>query len=507
MKKIQFTSKLLSDVIINQKAATEGNQTTLDFIPGSSWLGVAAGTLYRLLNNEESFLVFHSGKVRFGDAHPLYSGKESGMPVRASRIPAAWYTQKNKKTSDGVFIAPPSAHGPAEVIQYKQCRSGFVVKTSDGNFLEIDPARGFAVKSAYDSSKRRAEDEKMYGYESLSSGSLWGFEVEFDEDVPDSLALKVKDALTGMRRIGRSSTAQYGLVDISAEPFSLPCETIGITEPDNNDGFWIYAESRLIFTDKDGLPLFLPAPGQLGLKNGKVCLEKSRIRFFQYAPFNNTRMTRDPDRCGIEKGSVFFVSGASQADVDMQVATRGVGSFLNEGFGKILVNPFFLEADKLSSRLKGNVVQQDKEMPPKDPVNPDLNKFTGKEKLLLQYLQEEREMSIQESRIFDKVNQYFSKAGESGVFQNEAFAAQWGTIRSLAVRAKSKEDLGKQLFEIPDDRKGKKGGYLMHGVAKDKWEGRPLKMLKNFFDSLEEDIAIPAVINLAAEMAKKSKRR
>jgi hypothetical protein len=33
---------LLSDIIINQKAATEGPNKTLDFIPGSNFLGIVA---------------------------------------------------------------------------------------------------------------------------------------------------------------------------------------------------------------------------------------------------------------------------------------------------------------------------------------------------------------------------------------------------------------------------------------------------------------------------------
>ena len=40
---LAFAAELLSDVILNQKAATEGPNKTLDFIPGSCFLGIVAG--------------------------------------------------------------------------------------------------------------------------------------------------------------------------------------------------------------------------------------------------------------------------------------------------------------------------------------------------------------------------------------------------------------------------------------------------------------------------------
>ena len=68
MKEIYFKVTLLSDVVLNSSLATEGNMTSLDYIPGSNFLGMIAGKLYENLNINESYLLFHSGKVRFGDA-------------------------------------------------------------------------------------------------------------------------------------------------------------------------------------------------------------------------------------------------------------------------------------------------------------------------------------------------------------------------------------------------------------------------------------------------------
>ena len=46
MVKMKFTCTLLSDVILNQNAGSKERQSTLDFIPGNVFLGIAAGKLY-----------------------------------------------------------------------------------------------------------------------------------------------------------------------------------------------------------------------------------------------------------------------------------------------------------------------------------------------------------------------------------------------------------------------------------------------------------------------------
>ena len=73
MNKMQFICTLLSDVILSQNAGSKENQSTLDYIPGNVFLGIAASGLYSKLSAAESMTLFHSGKVCFGDAHPLFN--------------------------------------------------------------------------------------------------------------------------------------------------------------------------------------------------------------------------------------------------------------------------------------------------------------------------------------------------------------------------------------------------------------------------------------------------
>jgi hypothetical protein len=332
MKILQYRCTLCTEVILNVKSATEGNNQTLDFIPGNNFLGIVAGELYSLLKPEESLIIFHSGKVRFGDAHPEIDGK------RALRVPASMYYPKLKKPSDVCYIhhvydREKDTEDSGEPQQLKQCRAGFYIFEKD-RVKEVEVKKSFAIKSAYNRELRRSKDEAMFGYESLDKGMTFLFEIAADEDVDTILMDKIHEAICGEKRIGRSRTAQFGLVFI--EPSSYIDK---VNYPVTSDSVYIYADSRLIFLDNNGLPTFQPTIKDFGLDAGTINWKKSQIRTFQYAPWNFKRQASDADRCGIEKGSVIAIE-------QMQGALKPyVGSYQNEGFGKIIVNPDFLETD------------------------------------------------------------------------------------------------------------------------------------------------------------------
>ncbi|MDD4191712.1 MAG: hypothetical protein PHI28_10295, partial [Mangrovibacterium sp.] len=155
-----FKCTLLSDVIINQTAGTEGVRQTLDFIPGNAFLGIAAAELYN--DPADSMLLFHSGKVRFGDAHPFFLGQ------RSLRVPASWYQKKGDDNRSEVFIhhgIPPDGlrDDDGAPVQGKQRRDGFIVKQDEMTVVTVKVEKSFAIKSAYDRKTRRSADRKMYG--------------------------------------------------------------------------------------------------------------------------------------------------------------------------------------------------------------------------------------------------------------------------------------------------------------------------------------------------------
>lgn len=469
MSTIKLKCTLLTDVILNQKSATEGNRKTLDFIPGNNFLGIVASALYDEVDRQDALILFHTGDVKFGDAHPSVEG------IRGLKIPASMYYPKLKKMTDECYIhhlIPNLDAVDLKNKQLKQCRSGFYC-FSRNEGREVQTVMNFAIKSAYDKANRRSKDEMMYGYESLAKGSTFYFEVDFN-DKSETYREKVKSCLIGKKRIGRSRSAQYGLVEIEEFNFIQP-ESVET----NVDYVTVYADGRLIFLDEFGVPTFRPSAKDLGFSNGEeICWEKSQIRTFQYAPWNFKRQTYDMDRCGIEKGSVFVV----KLNGTCTSYPKYVGCYQNEGFGKVICNPSFLEADK-----DGKSVCKMSET-----CSPSTNVLNAVENnsLLLKYLKKKKADDDLRHRIYSAVNDFVS-SNLKNFKGEERFASQWGAIRGIAMRCEEN-----RLKEAILD-------YISHGVASEKWEKkRRNEILKCFLDCFSEAGLKKAVINLAAEMGK-----
>lgn len=487
MKTLQFKCTLLTDVIINQKAATEGNQQTLDFIPGSNFLGIAAQKLYNEDKYKQASLIFHSGKVRFGDAHPAISS------VRGLRVPAVMtYPKENKEV---YYIMHYNKD-----LQLKQCREGFY-SFENNQGIEIPVHKSFAIKSKYDRDLRRSKDEAMYGYQAIEAGTRMFFEIEMDDDVDNQIVEEIKESIIGQKRIGRSRTAQYGLVKIEVAEF----ENIPSQKPENGI-VAVYADSRLIFIDENtGLPTFRPTPKQLGIDapGATIICEKSQVRTFQYAPWNFKRQTRDADRCGIEKGSVFYVKSSSCPET-----SQYVGNFKSEGFGKVIYNPEFLNYGENHKATFQLLSTKDKNYPinKNDDDESLFDNVKCQETNLIKFLRHQQKKEKLELDTIELVNKFVSE-NEINFEGKESFASQWGNIRKIAMQYKTKQEIVDKLFA--DSKEKGKSGYLMHGVAKDKWDERKRReKLERFIEKKLTDENIEfAIINLAAEMAKICRRK
>lgn len=124
MKEIYFKVELLSDIVLNSSLATEGNMSTLDYIPGSNFLGIVAAKLYNG-NTDENYEIFHSGKVRFGDATISKDGFVSYT------MPGMYYTDKLKKdlSYDSIYLdylidrKNPPIDTAGKNVQLKQVRA------------------------------------------------------------------------------------------------------------------------------------------------------------------------------------------------------------------------------------------------------------------------------------------------------------------------------------------------------------------------------------------------
>lgn len=468
----QFKCTLKTDVILNQKSASEGPNKTLHFIPGSVFLGIVAKHYSKF--GDDAIRIFHSGDCRFGDAH-LAAGDN-----RTLHTPASFFHPKLESTSSerlNYHFIPDPVPEDLKMLQLKQSRDGYY------NFSSI-PAKkvsaetSFSLKSAYDRGKRRAEDEKMYGYESLTKGQAFFFEVEStDKEILTAISIH----LVGLQHIGRSRTAQYGLAEITEEPFINQLSTSAPFK----DGFYtVYADSRLIFMDKNGLPTLQPTAKDLGYgENSQIVWSLSSIRTFQYAPYNWKRKSFDADRFGIEKGSVFVVKSDSTPSVSTYV-----GFYKNEGFGKVIYNPGFLNIPTISTYEERNSEDR-REEPDK------LLDISQNDSPLMAFLKKKHNDDLIVSGITQSVNQWAKEYQR--LFKNESFASQWGEIRSIAYQSRSEE------YET---LKEKIVRFLDHGVAAERWKDRSrLKLLIGFMDDRHNDAPRyewMAVINLANVMQK-----
>jgi hypothetical protein len=414
-----YKCTFLSEVILQASSNTQGNVVLADFIAGSNFLGMVASDYDHF--KTDAFKVFHSGDVRFGDGHMAVDDKES------YKTPLCYF---NLKTESNTFYNRLHLSDEEEQRlrdeqkQLKQIRSGFM--NSDCKYLK--PSYNYAQKSKHSREYRRSEDEGMFGYSALKKGTEWIFKVDYKDE---QFISDVEERLIGKRRLGKSKSAQYGQVEIKSMMKPSPLETF---IPDNNLTY-VYFNSRVALVDKEGNPQVTPSIENLGLKSGTIDWGKTQLQHSSYNPYNYTRKTKEYTRVVLNKGSVIVIKGLN----DKESLLKGIGVYLNEGFGEVLVNPKFLE--------------------PKEPIVKEFEKGTiytkAKKPLdenLLEFLRHKEEQEEDNFAVATEVqNKYKKLLGAS--------KSQWGEIRSIAAMVSSKKELIQEIEK-----------YIETGVAKQQWE-------------------------------------
>lgn len=496
-KVVKFRCRLLSDVILQGQSTVGQLQRSLDFIPGNTFLGIMARN-YDTYSKEQQMALFHNGAVRYGDAHPINSGGN----IRSLKIPASLYYPKLKGMEGGLYIhhiynRSEDREDGGRPQQLKQCRNGFYVFDMSNNEMGlVELEKTLSLKSAYDRERRASEDKKMYIYESLKAGAEFLFEVDYDDE---NLKDLIVDGLTGTHFVGRSRTAQFGHVEITV------CDYQDIPSNDmreDEDYVTVYADGRLIFLDGHHSATFRPTPEQLGVDGGVIDWSKSQIRTFQYAPWNGKRQAYDTDRCGIEKGSVFVVKAHGWKK---ESDSTYVGSYKNEGFGKVIYNPDFLQHAKGTNGLSSYKIM------PLEEETEVATEPISETSPLVRHLKRAKEEDKILSFIYKEVNNFIVRYSEyyydsPNTKERESFASQWGQIREMAKKDKGNSDLKSDIngfLNKTDDRRKK-------------WNNNQrLNKLNQFIESISKyqgtaiiaksEMVRTALLNLSIEMAKKSR--
>ena len=487
MKEIFYKVTLLSDVVLNSSLATEGNMSSLDYIPGSNLLGITASKLYSLFSPDESYNIFHSGKVRFGDATIANENHVSYA------MPAMYYMDKIKKEigKDDVFLDylidrdNPPRDEKGNKYQLKQVRTGYVF--SDGKVLkEIN--KSFAIKSAQDRTKGTSQKSAMFGFESLNRGLEFVFSIQFDYETHID---KVNEVIEGNHRLGKSKNAEFGQINIK----KLPKQPSTVQSFDSNEHVLVYAQSNLCFVDEYGMPTYQPNSEQLGLnKDAKVDWSKSQIRTFTYSPWNSTRNTTNTQRFCIARGSVFYVKNTKTNDYE-----KYVGLHQAEGLGKVIYNPKFLLGNE---NAKCELPFQELSFKNEEKKSEGNIPTT----VLAKYLKNKLDSKNGEIEISKAVQKLVYSDIDNAKYDIKGLkkitSSQWGGIRAFATKTKDFDILVKQLFD-------EKIGYLTHGVADEKHWGKNRGAKRRKFESIcfdNKEHGTQFVAKFAAEMAKESRK-
>lgn len=342
MKQINLDISLLQPLVISQDAASAGAHHSLDYIPGSNLLGIAASRLYGELDSKNAFALFHSGRVRFGDGLPL-SGHDVALPV-----PLSWHVFKGESPttdpaangSDKYFDSEKifdASRAEAGNRQPEQLRSGYV----DPDGRQIQPAMEQTLKTAIDAATGTAATSQLFGYEALSAGQHYHCILQADDEVDDALWQRLLDVLQGPARIGRSRSAQFGQVLISRADTAPVAFQFDPITADRQLTLWL--TSDLLLLDQ-GQPCLTPRPQLLGLPaDSKWLAERSFIRSRRYSSYNGYRRHYDPERQVICRGSILrYQLPASHDPALAEKLSRGLGRRQELGLGRLVVNPRLL---------------------------------------------------------------------------------------------------------------------------------------------------------------------
>lgn len=479
-----FKCTLLTHVVLNNKMATEGNMTTLDYITGSNFLGIVAKALYQKKGmTEETLSLFHNGNVSFGDAYISNANKPS------YHLPSCLFTDKmkNELIKDKIWVhhatdfdsnkEPRDEKG--NKLQLKQVRAGYFNLSGD---LLPSVAKGFVLKSAYDSKNRRSEEGKMFGYEYLKKGQEFIFSVRTKNL---ELAKQISEVLTGTHSIGKSKSAEFGLVEITSLAIT---PNISITQ---NSGFvLVYAESNLCFLNEYGQATFQPKATDLGV-DGIIIWNKSQIRTYSYTPWNAQRNTTSTQRDCILKGSVFYIESSEQQVFNN---LKSVGEYQAEGLGRVLYNPEFLKADTDGVLTFKFAKITDKPKSEEEPSKSDSS--TPLSTFLSNQLAKKKSELVLSKAIQEAVDTAFHG------LRKGITSSQWGGIRAIAMDAEDYPSLKNDLFDKED-------AFLKKGVAAERYwninNGMLREKLKAVFEKNEITRNLDFVIKYTALMAKKAK--
>lgn len=468
MKELIFQIKFLSDIVLPATSNTEGNIEQLDFIPGSNFLGMVASNYGDF---EKKFQVFHSGAVRFGDAHIIKDGEFTyKMPLsyHHKKLDSQYIYNHHLRDFEKDFL--PEEKGG--LGQLKQKRDGYI--TSDKKLKVID--YNYSQKSTYDKDARKSKDGFMYGYKAITSETQWQFIVKINDNISSDDKTLIINTLEKSTRLGKSKSSQYGRVKISF----IREQNVEIEKSLTKEVI-LYCNSRLALVDECGNSTYDLRFLCDGLVDENIVYKKTQLRTSIFTPYNTRRQTKDYERACINKGSVIVLENISQEQLTQ--IKNGVGVYLSEGFGDILINPEFL-MDKDSFEIQKDS-KEERNKNQKEKISQIFENQT------VQFLVNRHNSSIEKLDIANEVAAFIK---DNTLKYPKKMNSQWGTIRSLCNK-KSDRTIDKEVEE-----------YISKGVAKTKWEGDKKSTLLSAIKKSDNPLQFTKLLSMQMPKVKNIKK-
>jgi hypothetical protein len=438
MGEFYFKAELLDDVILSQKTATVGDHKSLDYIPGSVFLGIAAGNFYSQFGNENAWEIFHSNKVHFCNAYPFINGKRSlPMPLalHSEKVP-----QRGKEKTIVNFVY---SEVKDKKIQYRQNRNGYVCFIDENTVRVEVPSKTSRMRTAIDARTGTAAKSQLYGYESLDAGQFFVGKIEWDDSVNDIVQPIISFFASGnVVHIGRSKTASFGRVKVSK--IDVPKKNNN-SEESNETSFSILAVSDLcIRNSQTGTPELNLLPCILGLGDGwKLDRSKSFSRPAYLYQYNAYRHEIEMQKTLISKGSVFTFKSEEKLTPEekekiQSAIIEGVGESRGNGFGEIAFFSVGKEFQKEENKIDISLYDED---------------LSPQEKAWIEWLKPETNNSNIEQKVKSAVSEFerlcrsiktIHNFGDNDIFWPGN--NQWGRIQTASEECYSKNDLNKRLF-------------------------------------------------------------
>ncbi len=337
-------------------AAKRGNiVASFDYLPGTYVLGAIHQRLRQLLGGE-CFPAVVRGDIRVLNAYPRVQ-EQRGLPA-----PLAWYRAK-EAPGEGVDI--PVANflrgEPADAIQRKQLRQGYLVPAGDEttDVVWSQPDLQASVHATIDDRRQRPTTDVggVYTYQAIRPHTPLRAELRIRQSLLADIA-PLSASLSGQYRLGTAKKDDYGLVALAAEPASPEGSPhSGFAQPpqgadDNTLTLWL--TSPLLLRDPGLRPTLDPdglkeaLENQLGIRLGEEDTA-AFLRAHRDEGFQRAWGLARPSRIGFAAGSVlrWRILGDTPPDTGRLRALQaeGLGERRAEGYGELLVNPVLLQRD------------------------------------------------------------------------------------------------------------------------------------------------------------------